>query len=372
MGPGCRLHSPQGSWSPWRSSPWGRRRLGVVPAGTARLAADCLGESPVRSPHRAPQSRRLRSQGSRRDVRDLRARLDPRAPVRGPRPLQVRQRHLWPRGRRQASAACGQDPGRACPRARPGRAPGRRRVHRRRTRLREEDSARAVARKLVSVLNEPHHIDGRMVHVSASIGVSIYPRDGTTVDALLKNADHAMYLVKEGGKNGVFVTTLESQRVNGRRLDLEKQLRAALQEDEFELYYQPKVDLRTGAPVGVEMLLRWRNRELGLVSPEEFIPMAEETGLIVPLGQWLMRQACHQLRDWDRAGLPPVELAVNVSTLQFRQPDFVAAVEGALDDSGLPPDRLEIEVTESVLMRELARFIHERRCWAGFGWGWAA
>ncbi len=220
--------------------------------------------------------------------------------------------------------------------------------------LREQDSAEAVARKLLDRLNAPYEIGGRHVEVGASIGIAIFPRDGTNVSSLLKNADHAMYQVKQAGRNGVGFTSVESQIHNDRRLQIENQLRAALHEDEFELHYQPKVDLRSGASTGVEMLLRWRNPMLGLVSPDEFVPMAEETGLILPLGRWILRQACFQLRAWDEAGLPPITLAVNVSTLQFRQKDFVRAVEDALRDSGVPAERLELEITETVLMKDYA------------------
>ena len=218
--------------------------------------------------------------------------------------------------------------------------------------LRERDSAEAIARKLLELLNAPHEIAGRHIEVGASIGIAICPEDGRDVPSLLKNADYAMYQVKESGRNDVGFTSAESRVGHDRRLEVERQMKAALAEDEFELHYQPKVDLVSGAAVGVEMLLRWNNPKLGLVSPDEFVPMAEETGMILPLGRWLLRQACFQLRDWDDEGLPRITLAVNVSTLQFRQPDFVGAVEEALQASGIDPDRLELEITESVLMRD--------------------
>jgi diguanylate cyclase (GGDEF)-like protein len=218
--------------------------------------------------------------------------------------------------------------------------------------LRERESAEAIARKLLELLNAPHDVRGRRIELGASIGIAVCPADGRDVPTLLKNADHAMYQVKQSGRNGVGFTTIESRVGHDRRLELERQLHAALAEGEFELHYQPKVDLVSGSAVGVEMLLRWRNPKLGFVSPDEFVPMAEETGMILPLGRWLLRQACFQLRDWDEQGLPRITLAVNVSTLQFRQPDFVAAVEDALRDSGIAPDRLELEVTETVLMTD--------------------
>ncbi len=219
--------------------------------------------------------------------------------------------------------------------------------------LREGDSARAVGEKLLGLLNATHEVMGRQIEVGASIGIAVFPDDGEDVPTLLKNADHAMYGIKEAGRNGVGISTRATQVRNDRRIEVERQLRAALEEDEFELHFQPKVDLRTGDPVGMELLLRWRNPTLGSVSPAEFVPMAEETGLILPLGRWILRQACFRLAQWDAQGLPPVVLAVNVSTLQFRQPDFVRAVEDALHDSGIRPDRLELEITETMLMKDV-------------------
>ena len=220
--------------------------------------------------------------------------------------------------------------------------------------LREAESAEAIAYKLLEVLDAPHEVSGRHVEVGASIGIAVYPRDGGDVAALLKNADHAMYQVKEAGRHGVGFTSVESRVRKDRKLELERQLRAALHDDEFELHYQPKFGLRDGLPTGAELLLRWRNAQLGLVSPSEFVPMAEETGLILPLGRWILRQACFQLAEWDAAGLPQVSLAVNVSTLQFSQTDFVKAVEDALRDSRVDPQRLELEITETVLMKDYA------------------
>ncbi len=233
--------------------------------------------------------------------------------------------------------------------------------------LREPESAATIAHKLLELLNAPHPVNGRHVEVGASIGIAVYPRDGSDVASLLKNADHAMYQVKDAGRNGVRFTSAESQVHNDRRLEVERQLRSALHADEFELHYQPKFGLRDGAPTGVEMLLRWRNDQLGTVSPTEFVPMAEETGLILPLGRWILRQACFQLAEWDRDGLQPITLAVNVSTLQFRQPDFVKAVEEALRDSGIAPERLELEITESVLMKDFEASLRTLRRLAKLG-----
>ncbi len=218
--------------------------------------------------------------------------------------------------------------------------------------IHEERAAASVARSLVRELNAPIHIDGRDVQVSASIGIALCPRDGSTPEALLKSADAAMYEVKEGGKNSYYFSTVEVRTRLSRRLELERQLRQALHENELEVVYQPQVRLSDNRLMGFEALLRWHSPELGFVSPGEFIPVAEEAGLISPIGHWLLRDVALQLRDWLRAGYAPVKLAANVSTMQFHQKAFVDTVRGALDDSGIPPELLEIEVTESVLVRD--------------------
>src|SRR5690606_37458267 len=218
--------------------------------------------------------------------------------------------------------------------------------------VKEERAAASVARSLVRELNAPIRIDGRDVQVSASIGIALCPRDGTSADVLLKSADAAMYEVKEGGKNSYYFSTVEVRTRLSRRLELERQLRKALHENELEALFQPQVRLADNRLVGFEALLRWHSPELGIVSPAEFIPVAEEAGLISPIGHWLLRDVALQLRDWLRAGYTPVKLAVNVSTMQFHQKSFVDTVRGALDDSGIPPELIEIEVTESVLVRD--------------------
>ncbi len=218
--------------------------------------------------------------------------------------------------------------------------------------VRDPQSASLVARTLVRVLNAPFEVDGKQLIISASVGVSLFPRDGDTVEALTRSADTAMYEVKEGGKNSYYFSSIEMRTRVSRRLELEQQLRRGLQEHEFELHYQPQVELATGAVVAFEALVRWHNGELGLVSPGEFIPVAEEAGLIGQLGHWLLREACFQLRAWQKERLQPVRMAINVSTLQFRQAGFLATLQGALADSGIAPELLEVEITESVLVKE--------------------
>lgn len=216
----------------------------------------------------------------------------------------------------------------------------------------EERAAASVARSLVRELNAPVRIDGRDVQVSASIGIALCPRDGSTPDALLKSADAAMYEVKEGGKNSYYFSTVDVRTRLSRRLEVERQLRQALHENELEVVYQPQLALSDSRLVGFEALLRWHSADLGIVSPGEFIPVAEEAGLISPIGHWMLREVALQLREWQRSGYTPVKVAVNVSTMQFHQKSFVETVKGALNDSGIPPHLLEIEVTESVLVRD--------------------
>ena len=219
--------------------------------------------------------------------------------------------------------------------------------------LSEPKAAALVADKLVKRISAPWEIRGKLVHVSASIGISLYPTDGRDVATLTTCADSAMYKIKGSGKNHYTFSTQELQVQQSRRLQLERQLRWALEDNQFELNFQPQVNLSTRKVEAFEVLLRWENPELGNISPEEFIPLAEEAGLIVPIGHWLIREACHQAVTWQRAGYAPVRLAVNVSALQFNQPNFADLVVRALNDSGLDPQWLEIEITESLLMKEL-------------------
>ncbi len=215
-----------------------------------------------------------------------------------------------------------------------------------------EDMAGQVARSLVRELSAPIAVDERELQVSASIGISLYPRDGTNAEELLHSADAAMYQVKEGGKNAYHFSTLEVRTRLSRRLELERMLRRALTDNQFEIVYQPQVRLDDSSLIGFEALLRWRSPELGVVSPAEFIPVAEEAGLIGPIGHWTLRESALQLQAWQRQGLLPIRMSVNVSTLQFHQATFVETVRGALNDSGIDPSLLEIEVTESVLVRD--------------------
>jgi diguanylate cyclase (GGDEF)-like protein/PAS domain S-box-containing protein len=208
-----------------------------------------------------------------------------------------------------------------------------------------------VADKLMASLAAPFRIEGHELFVTCSLGISIYPRDGEDIATLLKHADVAMYRAKEEGRNTRQYFAAEMNIRAHERLTLENSLRHALEREEFVLHYQPQIELASGRIVGMEALLRWRHPELGMVSPADFIPLAEETGLIVPIGEWVLRSACAQNRAWQIAGLPPLRIAVNFSARQFRQVDLVGLVSDALAVSGLAAAHLDVELTESMLMQ---------------------
>jgi diguanylate cyclase (GGDEF)-like protein/PAS domain S-box-containing protein len=218
---------------------------------------------------------------------------------------------------------------------------------------RTPQDAAAVATKILAALAEPFVLDGDRVHTSTSIGISVYPFDGADAAALIKNADTAMYHAKERGRNNYqFFRADMNTRALERQL-VESSLRLALERSEFQLHYQPKIELDSGRIVGVEALLRWQHPEWGLVSPERFIPVAEECGLIVPIGRWVLREACAQAVLWHDAGLAEVSVAVNVSALEFRHRDFVAHALAIVKASGVDPHCLQFELTETVLMRDV-------------------
>jgi EAL domain-containing protein (putative c-di-GMP-specific phosphodiesterase class I) len=201
------------------------------------------------------------------------------------------------------------------------------------------------------VMAEPFLVDGHESYASLSIGIAIYPGDGESVEALLKNADTAMYHAKAQGKNTYQFYAQDMNAKAQLRLRLEQGLRHALEQGELTLHYQPQIDLAGGGLIGVEALLRWTSRHLGPVPPGEFIPVAEDTGLIIPLGNWVIETACRQAQAWRHQGHPSLRLAVNLSPLQFRHPQLAGKVRQALEDSGLPAEALELEITESVLMQ---------------------
>ena len=221
----------------------------------------------------------------------------------------------------------------------------------------ERDDVERIAGNLLSVLSQSLQLSGHECHTTASIGIAMYPSDGGDVQTLTKNADMAMYLAKDDGKNAFrfFTRAVKSQSIE--RLKLETALRRALERDQFALHYQPKVDMVTGQITGVEALLRWTHPELGVLSPMQFIPLAEETGLIVPIGRWVLREACAQNMAWQRRGLRPVSMAVNLSPRQFVDEHLLQDIDEALASSGMSPVLLQLEVTESMVMRNVSRAI---------------
>jgi diguanylate cyclase (GGDEF)-like protein len=214
-----------------------------------------------------------------------------------------------------------------------------------------------VARRILDALSRPFHLGEHEVVISGSIGITAWPEDGDDVEVLQRNADTAMYHAKEQGRNNYQFYAESMNAVALRRLILEGTLRRALEQGEFEVHYQPKISLADGRLTGLEALLRWRDPKLGLVLPPDFIPIAEETGLIGPLGEWVARAVCRQIAEWTRRGLPPLPVSVNLSAQQFRSDKLVAQIWGVLRESGVDPHRLELEITESTLMHDPARVV---------------
>ncbi|ABA89287.1 sensor diguanylate cyclase/phosphodiesterase, PAS domain-containing [Syntrophotalea carbinolica DSM 2380] len=223
--------------------------------------------------------------------------------------------------------------------------------------LNEIDSATCAAKKtekiLASLRDNPFDLVVAKVFASASIGIALFPQNGRDAETLLKHADMAMYEAKNVGRNTYRFFSDELHRRTIERHKLEVGLRRAVRKKEFFLVYQPQVDLGTGRIVALEALVRWQHPEAGVLLPSTFIPVAEETGLIHIMGEWILRTACHQAMQWQRMGLPPMRIAVNFSARQFRQPDLVERIEQILLESGLPPHHLELEITESVFMENL-------------------
>jgi diguanylate cyclase (GGDEF)-like protein/PAS domain S-box-containing protein len=214
----------------------------------------------------------------------------------------------------------------------------------------------AVASRLLEALKRPFDLDGSEVFVSASIGISTFPKDGHDVAALLRSADSAMYRAKDQGKNTFEVFAPEMSVRNRERLEIETNLHRALERDELSLYYQPQYEVESGRLVALETLLRWKHPKLGVVLPGKFIPAAEENGLILPIGDWVLRQATLQNSAWQRCGSSTVQVAVNVSARQFEQPNFVESLAGVLAASKLDPQLLELELTETLVLRDIDKF----------------
>ena len=216
--------------------------------------------------------------------------------------------------------------------------------------VRSMNSVAVVARKIIDAMVAPFGIGGHELYITPSIGITMYPLDDTNEHNLLKNADTAMYRAKEQGRNGFQFYTRGMNTRSLDQLELEAKLRRALENDELVVHYQPKFDIGTNTIIGAEALIRWNHPDMGMVSPVKFIPLAEETGLIVPIGEWVLQTACRQNVIWQKQGYPPFRMAVNLSARQFKQSDIAMSIFESIIESDLLPQFLEVEITESMLM----------------------
>lgn len=212
------------------------------------------------------------------------------------------------------------------------------------------DDILPVAKKMLYFLSQPYEIEGHSIRATPSMGISVYPDDGTDQETLIMNADSAMYHAKENGRNDFRFFSPDMKSELAEKLFIESDLRKALEEKQFVLYYQPQVDLKTGHIVGAEALIRWNHSVGGLIPPAKFIPIAEDCGLIIPLGEWIMNEACQQNVAWQNAGLPPISIAVNLSAAQLRQQNLCQRIENTLKNTGLEAHYLELELTEGQVM----------------------
>jgi len=218
--------------------------------------------------------------------------------------------------------------------------------------LHHADDAANIAAKILDKLSHPIRLENHELSISLSIGIGMYPDDGGDFDTLLKKADTAMYHAKESGRNAFHFFTSQMNADATKTLMLRSGLVRALERKEFELHYQPQVDLASGRIIGAEALIRWRHPELGLITPYQFIAIAENSGLIVPIGEWVLQEACRQAMTWQASGLPALSIAVNLSAIQFKRGDLESTVQTALQAAGLPPELLELELTESILLQD--------------------
>lgn len=216
----------------------------------------------------------------------------------------------------------------------------------------DEYAAAQVAQKLLDVIDRPMQIENHQLSVTASIGIALYPNDGTELETLLRNADVAMYKAKQEHRNGYRFYTAKMQSQSARNLMLVNTLRQAIELNQLEVYYQPQMQLKDQRIIGAEALLRWQHPEFGLVMPSEFIPVAEASGIILPIGEWVLRQSVRQAKRWLQAGFPPLVMAVNLSVVQFRDPALPDLVTRILEEEGLPPEYLELELTEGVALAD--------------------
>jgi diguanylate cyclase (GGDEF)-like protein len=221
--------------------------------------------------------------------------------------------------------------------------------------LQREQDALLVARRIMSAVAEQITIDGYDLFATASIGIAMYPADGDDLRSLLRNADSAMHLAKHKGKDTVEFYTESLTQVSIERMNMEAKLHRAIEQGELKLCFQPKIELLSGRLAGAEALLRWNTLALGSVPPSRFIPLAEETGLIIPIGEWVLKEACRQMQAWAAVGLPPLAVAINISARQFQHGGIFTSVSELLDSTGLKPQCLELELTESAIMSDVEK-----------------
>jgi diguanylate cyclase (GGDEF)-like protein len=223
--------------------------------------------------------------------------------------------------------------------------------------LEKAQDAALVAQKILQLLSKPFYVLDHELNITASIGISIHPDDGNNVQVLMKNADTAMYHAKEQGKNAYQFFKENMNTVLFEHMLVENNLRRALERNEFLLYYQPKIDTINWKICGIEVLLRWQHSEMGMVSPSQFIPIAEETGLIISIGEWVLRTACMQSSLWHKAGLPMLSVAINLSGKQLKHHGLLEMIETILEETDFDPAFLELELTESVVMQQAEKTI---------------
>lgn len=215
-----------------------------------------------------------------------------------------------------------------------------------------------IANKIINCFQEPFHLENQDYFLTTSVGVAVYPADGQTPDMLIKNADIAMYKAKENGKNQYLFCTPVMKDVANETMELSTSLYRAIEKNELELYYQPQLSCHNNQIMGVEALIRWRHPVMGLISPAKFIPIAEKTGLILPIGEWVLRTACQQNKKWQEQGLPKIRMGVNLSLRQFHNNDLLNLVESVLKETKLAPQYLELEITETIAMKEKSYIIN--------------
>ena len=224
-----------------------------------------------------------------------------------------------------------------------------------------------IAKKIINSLKEPFNIESHELFISTSIGIAHYPDDGLNMETLIKHADIAMYNVKENGKANYQFYADNMHEVFSKHLSLENDMRRALNDNQFKLFYQPQIDIETNKIFAMEALIRWDHPERGIISPNDFIALAEETGLIQPIGNWIINTACQELKKWRDAGLDSIKMAINLSSCQLEQEDIIDSILQALESNDIPGDMLEIEITENVLMKDIDNTIKKLRQLSNYG-----